>query len=151
MISGSICGRLESAICRRNIASLSSCIGTIHQCNFPSNLTPLKLTLNTSTVSGLMSEKLEHFLPFEEFIRKSEVWLYDDIQSTSANEAVRTWKREIQRSHHLCNADCSTARNANTAVDKSCCAFLPAALCTSVRPCPATRSNKYEMHRGGRY
>ena len=72
---------------------------------------------------------LEHFIPFQQLIGKSQVWLDNYVEPTSANKTICPGKREIHRPHDLCNTDGCAPRDANAAVDKCSCPVAAAAVC----------------------
>lgn len=53
-----------------------------------------------------MSIRLQLLLPLKQLVRKAEMGLYDDIQTTSSHEAVGAGEGEAGRAHHFGDADC---------------------------------------------
>lgn len=90
-------------------------IGTVHKSNFPRNLWPLELALDSL---GIPTSLLEVFLPFEQFIRETQVRLDDDVETPSADEAVRPRHGHVECFHDLCNTNGCASGHAHAAVDE---------------------------------
>jgi hypothetical protein len=71
---------------------------------------------------------LEELLPLEKFVREEKMRLDDDIESPRSDEAVGSRHGEVEGSHDFCDADGGTARNTDSAVNKSRGIPLPPAI-----------------------
>jgi len=108
------------------VASISadlSRIRSVHQGDLAGDLAPFEFSLDaTNAPIGfavfLAPLHLHHLLPLEELVGESEVGLDDDIESPSADEAIRSRERQAMCSHYLSDADGGATRNPDSAMDK---------------------------------
>lgn len=79
---------MSSTSKRGNRSSSSTRIRFVHKSNLSGDSGPFQFPFQ-----GLVSLLLLQFFPFEEFVCESEMGLYDDVQSSGANEAaVHGWE-----------------------------------------------------------